>query len=69
MAPRATRDILDRVVADLTHLVQTPEVRYSKRNLNAFVDALKRADYVRPYEGDPDAEEGTSLEEQVAAQA
>jgi hypothetical protein len=68
MAPRATRDRLERVVDDLTFLVQTPEVRYSKRNLNAFVDALKRADYVRPYEGGPD-EEGDSLEEQVAAQA
>jgi hypothetical protein len=68
MTFRATAERLERVVDDLTFLVQTPEVRYSKRNLNAFVDALKRADYVRPYEGGPD-EEGTSLEEQIADQA
>jgi hypothetical protein len=68
MGPRATKELLERVVDDLTFLVQTPEVRYSKRNLNAFVDALKRADYVRPWEGS-DAEAGASLEEQVADQA
>jgi hypothetical protein len=68
MTFRATSERLERVVDDLTYLVQTPEVRYSKRNLNAFVDALKRADYVRPWEGSAD-EAGDSLEEQVAAQA
>lgn len=68
MAPRATRELLYRVVEDLTTLVQTPEVRYSKRNLNAFVDALKRADYVRPYEGGDEDAAGASLEEQIADQ-
>jgi hypothetical protein len=68
MGFRATAERLERVVEDLTYLVQTPEVRYSKRNLNAFVDALKRADYVRPWR-ESDAETGASLEEQVADQA
>ncbi len=44
--PRATRELLDRLVDDLTTLIRSPEGRWSKRNLNAFTDALKRVDYV-----------------------
>ena len=47
----ATAELLERLIEDLTVLIQTPEGRHSKRNHNAFVDALKRVDYVRPYEG------------------
>lgn len=50
-APHATAELLARLIDDLTTLVRSPEGRYSKRNLNAFVDALKRVDYVRPFEG------------------
>lgn len=46
----ATAELLERLLDDLTFLVQTVEARHSKRNLNAFTDALKRVDYVRPYE-------------------
>ena len=42
----ADRQLLDRLIDDLTTLVASPEGRWSKRNLNAFVDALKRIDYV-----------------------
>ncbi len=49
-AHRATRELLNRLTEDLTILVQTPEGRWSKRSHNAFVDALKRLDYVRPFE-------------------
>jgi hypothetical protein len=66
-APRASRELLDRLTDDLTALIRSPEGRWSKRNLNAFVDALKRVDYV--VLGGNDAEAGASLEEQVAAQA
>jgi hypothetical protein len=52
-APRATAELLSRLIDDLTYLVQTPEAKHLKRNHSAFVDALKRVDYVRPFEGDP----------------
>ncbi len=65
--PPASRELLDRLISDLTALIRSPEGRWSKRNLNAFTDALKRVDYV--VLGGNDAEAGASLEEQVAAQA
>jgi hypothetical protein len=46
----ATRELLERLLDDLTFLVQTPEARVLKRNHSAFVDALKRLDYVLPVE-------------------
>jgi hypothetical protein len=66
--PKATAELLLRLTEDLTVLIQTPEARTSKRDLNAFVDALKRVDYVWPrLEGGHGAYQ--SLEEQVAGQA
>ncbi len=50
----ADRQLLDRLIEDLTTLIRSPEGRWSKRNLNAFTDALKRVDYVTL--GGPDAE-------------
>lgn len=64
----ATAELLSRLVDDLTTLIRSPEGRHSKRNLNAFTDALKRVDYVRP-EGGYGGEARDSLEEQVADQA
>lgn len=52
-ALHATAELLSRLIDDLTCLVQTPEVPVGSRNYSAFVDALKRVDQVRPYEGDP----------------
>lgn len=46
----ASAELLERLIDDLTFLVQTVEGRFSRRNFDSFVDALKRVDQVQPFE-------------------